>query len=315
MLVCLGSLVVTVLAGLVQVSLGTYSMTIQEAWMAVFDPDVIFSFDAWNAFLLGGEMPEMSHRSLIVWNIRIPRVLVAILVGGTMLVAINVGFLFLGQEYTTGGIAAIVYSLNPILTTVFAALLFGGARLDARGYLGVALGLAGVGLIANPSPTDLAGPTTIGVGLVFVASVSVSLGSVLIQELSPESSAISRTAYSMVLGALLLHTASFTLGEPVPVVAELSPLVFAAMLFLGVFASAFAYGLYFTLIERIGPFESNLVAYVVPVIATVLGAVLLDEPVTVFTVGGFVLVVAGFGLVKRKTLAAELERLRAPDGV
>jgi drug/metabolite transporter (DMT)-like permease len=234
----------------------------------------------------------------------------AVAVGGTLLVAVNVGFLFVGQVFTTGGIAAIVYSLNPILTTAFAAVLFGGEALDARGALGVVAGLVGVALVANPSPADLAGPTTVGVGLVLVAAVSVSLGSVLLREFDPGAPALSRMAWSMALGALELHLVAAVVGQPVPVVAELPLDVLGALAFLGVFASAVAYGIYFTLIERVGPFEANLVSYVVPVIATVLGAVYLDEPVTVATVAGFALVVVGFALVKRRAIRREVDRLR-----
>ncbi|MFD1643784.1 FecCD family ABC transporter permease [Halohasta litorea] len=79
--VAIGSLAVVVISGLVQVSLGAYSMTITQAWQAVFNPDVVFNLRAWNAFLFGGELPEMSRESLIVWNIRLPRVFVAMLVG------------------------------------------------------------------------------------------------------------------------------------------------------------------------------------------------------------------------------------------
>ena len=84
---CLGSLAVTVAAGLVQVSFGSYSMTLADAWGAVLDPEVLFSRQAWAGFLLGGELPEMSTRSLIVWNIRLPRVLVAVLVGMNLAVS------------------------------------------------------------------------------------------------------------------------------------------------------------------------------------------------------------------------------------
>jgi len=84
---CLGSLVVVVAGGLVQVSVGAFSMTIAEAWQAVVNPDVLFSRQAWEAFLLGGELPEMNKRSLVVWNIRLPRVLVGILVGMNLAVS------------------------------------------------------------------------------------------------------------------------------------------------------------------------------------------------------------------------------------
>jgi iron complex transport system permease protein len=84
---CLGSLVVVVAGGLVQVSFGAFSMTIVEAWQAVFNPDVLFNRRAWEAFLLGGEVPEMDKQSLIVWNIRLPRVFVGMLVGMNLAVS------------------------------------------------------------------------------------------------------------------------------------------------------------------------------------------------------------------------------------
>jgi len=83
----LGSLAVVVAAGLVQVSFGAYSMTVGQAWAAVLDPEVLLNRAAWNAFLLGGELPEMSRESLVVWNIRLPRVLVGIIVGMNLAVS------------------------------------------------------------------------------------------------------------------------------------------------------------------------------------------------------------------------------------
>ena len=105
--VMLGSVLVTAAAGLVQVRYGSYDMTFAEAFWAVFDPDVVFDADAWANFILGGvvdtsallnpmqwdsilvdaELPEMSTESLIVWNIRLPRVLVAMLVGMNLAVS------------------------------------------------------------------------------------------------------------------------------------------------------------------------------------------------------------------------------------
>ena len=75
------STIIVVLGGLVQVSFGSFTMTLLEAWHALLNPDILLNPDVLAAFLLGGELPEMGKRSLIVWNIRLPRVLVGILVG------------------------------------------------------------------------------------------------------------------------------------------------------------------------------------------------------------------------------------------
>ena len=90
--VALGSLLVIAVAGFVQVSFGTYSMTVGEAWRAVFDPTVLLDPRWLLNFLVGegamravtgfqGELPELAHSTLIVWNIRLPRVLVGVIVG------------------------------------------------------------------------------------------------------------------------------------------------------------------------------------------------------------------------------------------
>jgi len=86
-LFCLASMAVTVVAGLVQVSFGEYSMTISEAWHAVFNPNVLFNLDAWSAFLFGTELPGMSTASIVVWNLRLPRVFVGIIAGATLAVS------------------------------------------------------------------------------------------------------------------------------------------------------------------------------------------------------------------------------------
>jgi iron complex transport system permease protein len=83
----IGSLAVIVGGGLIQVSFGAFSMSIVEAWQAVFNPEVIFNARAWEAWLLGGEVPEMNKQSLIVWNIRLPRVFVGMLVGMNLAVS------------------------------------------------------------------------------------------------------------------------------------------------------------------------------------------------------------------------------------
>lgn len=233
----------------------------------------------------------------------------AVLVGALLLVAVNAGLLFVGQQHTTGGVAAIVYSLNPILTTAFAALLVGGERLDPRGYLGVALGVLGVGFIARPDLSGALDGTVLGVALVFGAAVSVSLGSVLVRRLDATLPSVTLTAWSMAGGAVALHLLSLARGEAVALPAGARVLV--ALAFLGVFSSAVAYTIYFTLLARVGAFQANLVSYVVPVVATTLGWALLEERVSALTLVGFLLILVGFLLVKREAVAAEVPRVKA----
>ncbi|WP_415380340.1 FecCD family ABC transporter permease [Halosimplex sp. TS25] len=95
---CLGSLAIAVAAGLVQVSFGSYTMSITQAWQSVLDPAVLLNPHWLLNFLLGeglmrtvtgfeGALPELSTTTLIVWNIRLPRVFVAMIVGMNLAVS------------------------------------------------------------------------------------------------------------------------------------------------------------------------------------------------------------------------------------
>ncbi|OYR59128.1 DMT family transporter [Halorubrum halodurans] len=234
--------------------------------------------------------------------------LAAIGLSGGFNVAVNNSLLFTGQQYTTSGIASITYSLVPIVTAAVASLWIGESSLDARGSLGVVLAFVGVGLVAQPDPANLTGGVTIGVALIFVGVVSVSFSSVGLRVVETTFSSVALTGWAMLFGGLLMHGFSLGLGEGQRLPAtELPALV--ALGFLGVLSSAVAYSIYFTLLARLGAFEINLVSYVVPVVATVAGAVLLAEPVTVTTVAGFVTILGGFGLVKRHAIAEEVPKL------
>ncbi|MEE6209396.1 iron ABC transporter permease [Salarchaeum sp. III] len=86
--IALASVLVLLAATILQVSFGAFPLTLAEAWHTVFDPEVVFSVDVWRSFLLTGGVPDwFSQRQLIVWNIRLPRIIVGVLVGANLAVS------------------------------------------------------------------------------------------------------------------------------------------------------------------------------------------------------------------------------------
>lgn len=224
----------------------------------------------------------------------------AILGGGVFLVAGN-GLLFVGQQTVPSGVAAIMQSLVPIATTVWALGILPEERVSAAGAVGILLGFLGVGLIVRPDPANLFGSDVIGKALILGQVVSVSLGGVLIQRVKPTLDQAALSGWSMLIGASILHAASFALGEPFSVPATVRAQ--AAVAYLGIFATAVAFFIYFTLLDVRGALETSLVAYLVPVVATVAGVVLLGESITPLTLVGFLVVFVGFLVLKRRAIA------------
>jgi len=222
----------------------------------------------------------------------------AVLGGGVFMVAGN-AFLFLGQQTVPSGVAAILQGLVPIATTLWAFAVL-DERLSTLGVVGVVLGFLGVGLVVRPDPSNLLAGDTVGRLLILLQVACVSLGGVIVQWAEPTLEEAPLSGWTMVVGALLLHAASAGVGERLGAV---SPRAMVAVAYLGVFATALAFFIYFTLIDRRGAFEASLVAYLVPVVATVAGVVLLGERVALLSLAGFAVVASGFLLVKRRALA------------
>lgn len=250
----------------------------------------------------------------------------AITVAAALLVFANVFFLFVGQLYTSGSIASVVYSLNPVLTVGFAALLLSGTSFAARDAVGVGLGLIGVLLIARPDPTAtnaapaeapeflstafaVLGPDGVGAALVFCAVIGVAAGSVLLRRIEAPMASLPTTGWAMAVGAVMLHVASLAMGE--------SPMVpsgkwtLLAVAYVGVVASSVGYGAYFTLMRRRGPFTANLVSYAVPPVASITGWALLDERLPPLAIAGFSCILVGFLVLNREAVSAELDKLAA----
>lgn len=225
-------------------------------------------------------------------------------VGAVFLIAGYHALLFIGERGTTSAAAAVIVSLSPVLTTAFARALLPEERLTVVGLVGMVLGLVGVAILARPDPANLVGSRF--EALVFGATLCFALGSVLTRRLDTDLPIETMEAWSMVGGAALMHALSVGLGESVSGLPPLRATV--ALVYLAIVASAAGFLIYFDLLERLGPIEINLVSYVAPVFAAVAGFLFLQEVIDGPTVLGFLVILVGFLLIKRREIRAELNR-------
>ncbi|GCF12935.1 EamA family transporter [Haloarcula mannanilytica] len=253
---------------------------------------VALRFDIAAVALLGYVVVTRSRAELV------PRTrgdVLAILSTGLFAIGLANALLFVGQQSATSAVAAIVFSLNPILTPVFAAILLSDERLSARGGLGMIIGLLGVGLVVSPDPAMLLSGG-IGKLVLFAGAASAALGSVLIRWSNGGLSSTVRTAWALPVAAVLCHALSVGMGESAAT-AVWSPTAIAALLYVGIFAGAVAYIAYFGLLDVTGAIQANLIFYVVPVVSTLGGWALLGEAITSTAVVGFLTIFAGFAVL------------------
>jgi drug/metabolite transporter (DMT)-like permease len=234
---------------------------------------------------------------------------VVVAIGATLLIAAYHAFLFIGENdpAVTSAVAAVIVSLSPVLTTVFARAFLPSERLTLIGVLGLIVGLVGAVVLAAPDPANLTGGGTVAKFLVLLAAAAFALGSVLTRASDADIPIETMEAWSMLLGAGLMHLLAVGLGESLTDIAWTSEAILS-LAYLAIAASGLGFLIYFYLLDELGPIEINLVSYVAPIFAAVSGWLFLNEGITLNTVAGFLIICVGFTLVKRSAIRAELRQ-------
>ncbi|SEO67671.1 Permease of the drug/metabolite transporter (DMT) superfamily [Halogranum amylolyticum] len=229
--------------------------------------------------------------------------------GGALLIGAHHALLFAGQQYVQSAVAAVLLGLIPVVTPALARTISSSERLSPNGVTGVFLGFVGVVVIADPDPSNLLSANLLGVGLVLASAVVFAVGAVLTHDGESSLPALALQAWMMVVGAGLLHLTSAVLPTESFASAQWTFDAIAALIYLSVVAGAAGFFLYFELLDTIGPIEMSLIEYVIPMFAALAGWAALGETPTVTTAVGFVVIFAGFSLLKFDALRRELRRV------
>jgi drug/metabolite transporter (DMT)-like permease len=192
---------------------------------------------------------------------------------------------------TTGLLIAAV----PLVGLLVAFVSGRAERLSPTAWLGLGLGIAGVAALVG---LDVSGSDLGAVGEVAIVVVCYAVGPAILARRLAHLPGLGVVATSLTLTAaiyvpIVLVTDGVPSGVP-------SGKVVLSVVLLAVLCTAAAFLMLFALVGEVGPVRATTITYVNPAVAVVAGVVVLDEPVTVWTVVGFVLVVAGSFLVNRR---------------
>lgn len=212
------------------------------------------------------------------------------LVGALLLGGGNGGVVFAQRHGVASGLAALGVAVTPLFAAIFAGLW--GQWPTRREWLGTALGLVGI-VFLNLDSGMRASP--IGAAALLLASASWAFGSVWGRRLSQPLSGLLASAMQMLAGGGVLLGLSLATRENF---AALAPSVrsLSAFVYL-IFGAWVGFSAYVYLLRRVRPALATSYAYVNPIIAVALGALLVHEPVTASALLALVLIVAGVALV------------------
>ena len=197
------------------------------------------------------------------------------------------------EQRLSSSLTGLLVAAVPLVGAVLARTTGDRERLEPRRIVGLLVGIGGVAALVG---LDLGSVDLPSLGGMAVVIVGYAVGPVILSRSLGDLPGLGVVAASLALCAVgYLPFALTQLPAAVP-----GPAVLASVLLLAVVCTAVAFLVFFALIAEVGPSRSLVFTYVNPAVAVTLGVVLLNEPLTLATGIGFVLVIVGSVLATRR---------------
>lgn len=204
------------------------------------------------------------------------------------------------EQSVTSSFAALFIATVPAVTAILARMLGMDDRLTGTRLVGLGVGFVGVGLLVG---LDLTGSSLLAIAALALTVVCYAMGPIIIDRKLSGPPSLAVIAASMIVNAIIFAPLALLTwpSEPIPASAWGSALI------LGLLCSAIAFIIFFALIAEVGPSRGTLITYINPVVAVILGIIVLSEPVTLGLIAGFPMILLGSWLATRRAPVLESE--------
>jgi drug/metabolite transporter (DMT)-like permease len=202
------------------------------------------------------------------------------------------------EQSVDSAIAAILNGAVPLIVIVLAALTFHDEPITINRAVGVVVGYIGVIALVLPGLARGGGGQLDGEIALIGSTISYAVGAVYarrnIKGLRPMIPAVFQVGFALVMVLVL----AFTFERPLAVAWNLDAVI--AVTWLGLLGSGLAYLLMFRLLSRVGATATSQLAYLLPVVGIVTGALMFGEQIDLPVAVGTALILGGIALVNSR---------------
>lgn len=214
---------------------------------------------------------------------------------GALANAIPFVLIVFAQTRITSGMASVLNASAPLWTALIAHAFTSDDKLTPQRGLGVAVGLAGVATLVGPAALQTMGADIWGMAAVIAATMSYGFAGLWGRRFKFVPPIVMSAAQLVCSTALLLPFAvvlEHPWDQPVPSLPAL-----ASIAALAIFSTALGFLIFFQIMAEAGATNAMLVTLLVPVSATLLGVLVLHEPLTPQQIAGGLLIAAALLII------------------
>lgn len=228
-------------------------------------------------------------------------------VTGVLSFSLNYGLVFWGEQYISSGLAALLQSTLPAFGLIIAHYYLPGERMTWPRIVGVLLGVFGVGVIFS-NQLQVAGPRALwGSAALVLSAFCAAYANVLVKRYGLNLQPSVLAAGQMLFGLVPLLLIGIPL-EGNPLKYHWTPIAVISLFYLAIVGTVIAFLLYYWLMHNMDVTKTMMIALVTPVVAVLLGMLILKEQLHWRTLFGGAMIISGLSLiVLRRTRKAEAE--------
>jgi len=218
---------------------------------------------------------------------------------GLLNISIYLGIYIVAMQYASAGIGSLSIAANPVLISIISALYL-KEKISASTFISLLICVAGIFIAAYPM-LQTGFVTAKGIILLLISMFSYSVSSLYYSRQSWGGMHIlTINGWQTILGGIFLLPMFFLTYQPNKNVFNTQ--MIASVIWLAVIVSIVAVQLWLYLLKD-NPVKASFWLFLCPLFGFVIAAVLLKEPITLYTITGMALVLAGLYIVQRKRRA------------
>ena len=217
-------------------------------------------------------------------------------VTGVLSFTLNYGLVFWGEQYISSGLAALLQATLPAFGLVIAHFYLPRERMTPAKIAGVVLGVCGVGVVFSNQLRVAGGKALAGSIALVISAFCAAYANVLIKARGAKLNPAIIAAVQMVFGLIpLLLVGIFLEGNPLGF--HWTALAVICLFYLAIVGTVVAFLLYYWLMRNMDVTKTMLIALVTPVVAVIVGMVVLKEELSWRTLAGGLMIMAGIALI------------------
>jgi drug/metabolite transporter (DMT)-like permease len=221
-------------------------------------------------------------------------------VTGVLSFSLNYGLLFWGEQYISSGLAALLQATIPAFGLVIAHFYLPNEQITPWKIFGIVMGVAGVGVVFS-NQLHIAGSRALAGSLaIVIGAACAAYANVLVKVRGAKLDPAILAGGQMLFGLIPLLVIGIPL-EGNPLQFHWTRMAIIALFYLAIVGSVVAFLLYYWLVQHMDVTKTMLVALVTPVIAVILGVIVLHEELNWRMFAGGAMIISGIGLIVLRT--------------